>query len=86
MGLHGRSARACFRIADGRRNSILSYLAPVGVGEAHPHRKGDILSFTRPAMKIYPDNERLLRSRSTYGTAIKLYDYKYLGERSNIIR
>ncbi|MCD9816649.1 hypothetical protein [Bradyrhizobium japonicum] len=70
----------------GRKNSILSYLAPVGVGTEHPDRKGDILSFASPSMKIFPDKESPYGRESTYGTAIKLYDYKYLGERSNIIR
>lgn len=70
----------------GRKNSILSYLAPVGVGDAHPDRKGDILSFAAPTMKIYPDKDSPYGREATYGTAIKLYDYKYLGERSNIIR
>lgn len=70
----------------GRKNSILSYLAPVGVGDAHPDRKGDVLSFSAPTMKIYPDKESPYGREATYGTAIKLYDYKYLGERSNIIR
>ena len=37
-------------------------------------------------MKIYPDKERPYGREAIYGTAIKLYDYKYLGERSNIIR
>src|SRR3984893_5010073 len=70
----------------GRKNSILSYLAPIGVGDAHPDRKGDVLSFSAPTMKIYPDKESPYGREATYGTAIKLYDYKYLGERSNIIR
>jgi hypothetical protein len=70
----------------GRKNSILSYLAPVGVGTEHPDRKGDVLSFSAPTMKIYPDKESPYGREATYGTAIKLYDYKYLGERSNIIR
>lgn len=70
----------------GRKNSILSYLAPVGVGTEHPDRRGDILSFTAPTMKIYPDRESPYGREATYGTVIKLYDYKYLGERSNIIR
>jgi hypothetical protein len=70
----------------GRKNSILSYLAPVGVGEEHPDRKGDILSFDAPSMKLYPDKESPYGREATYGTSIKLYDYNYLGERSNIIR
>ena len=70
----------------GRKNSILSYLAPVGVGDAHPDRKGDVLSFSAPTMKIYPDKDSPYGREATYDTCIKLFDYKYLGERSNIIR
>jgi hypothetical protein len=70
----------------GRKNSILSYLAPLGVGDEHPDRKGEILSFSASTMKIYPDKDSPYGRETTYGTAIKLYDYKYLGERSNIIR
>ena len=70
----------------GRKNSILSYLAPVGVGNEHPDRKGDVLSFEAPTLKIYPDKESPYGREAAYGTAVKLYDYKYLGERSNIIR
>jgi hypothetical protein len=70
----------------GRKNSILSYLAPVGVGDEHPDRKGEILSFSAPSIKIFPDKDSPYGREATYGTCIKLYDYKYLGERSNIIR
>lgn len=70
----------------GRRNSIYTYLAPVGVGDAHPARKGEVLSFTAPTLKIYPDKDVPYGREARYGSVIKLYDYKYLGERSNIIR
>jgi hypothetical protein len=69
-----------------RKNSILSYLAPVGVGDAHPDRRGDILSFAAATMKIYPDKDIPYGREAGHGTCVKLYDYKYLGERSNIIR
>ena len=45
-----------------------------------------MLSFSAPTLKIYPDKDSPYGREATYGTAIKLYDYKYLGERSNIIR
>jgi hypothetical protein len=70
----------------GRKNSILSYLAPVGVGEDHPDRRGDILAFAAPTMKLHPDKESPYGRETSYGTAIKLYDFQYIGERSNIIR
>jgi hypothetical protein len=74
------------RPAGGRRNSIYTYLAPVDVGTAHPERKGDLLSFSAPSLKIYPDREGPYGRDAVYGSVIKLFDYKYLGERSNIIR
>jgi hypothetical protein len=70
----------------GRRNSIYTYLAPIGVGDAHAERHGEILSFSAPSLKIFPDKESPYGREATWGTAIKLFDYKYLGERSNIIR
>ncbi len=74
------------RPAAGRRNSIYTYLAPIGVGDAHPARKGDVLSFSASALKIYPDKDTPYGREAQYGSVIKLFDYKYLGERSNIIR
>ncbi len=74
------------RPAGGRRNSIYTYLAPVGVGYAHADRNGEVLSFSAASLKIYPDKDSPYGRDATYGTAIKLFDYKYLGERSNIIR
>lgn len=37
-------------------------------------------------MKLYPDKDSPYSRETEFGTAMKLYDYKYLGERSNIIR
>jgi hypothetical protein len=74
------------RPAGGRRNSIYTYLAPVGVGSAHAERKGEILSFSAPSLNIYPDKDSPYGREATFGSVIKLFDYKYLGERSNIIR
>ncbi len=70
---------------DGRRNSIYTFLAPVGVGKAHEARHGEILSFSAASMPIFPDDDGAYSRESPYGTAIKLYDYQYIGERSNII-
>jgi len=70
----------------GRRNSIYTYLAPAGVGDAHAERHGEILSFSAPSVKIFPDKESPYGRDATFGTAVKLFDYRYLGERSNIIR
>jgi hypothetical protein len=74
------------RPAGGRRNSIYTYLAPAGVGYAHTERKGEVLSFSAPSLKIYPDKDSPYGREAIYGSAIKLFDYQYLGERSNIIR
>jgi hypothetical protein len=70
---------------DGRKNSIFTYLAPVGVGTAHEPRNGDVLSFSAAAMPIFPSDDEPFGRETTYGTAIKLYEYQYIGERSNII-
>jgi hypothetical protein len=37
-------------------------------------------------MNLYPDRDSPYGRETANGTAIKLYEYKYLGERSNIIR
>jgi len=74
------------RPAGGRRNSIYTYLAPAGVGYVHTERKGEVLSFSAPSLKIYPDKDSPYGREAIYGSAIKLFDYQYLGERSNIIR
>jgi hypothetical protein len=70
---------------DGRRNSIFTFLAPVGVGNEHEPRHGDVLSFTAAAMPIFPDDNVSYGREASFGTAIKLYEYQYIGERSNII-
>jgi hypothetical protein len=70
---------------DGRRNSIFTFLAPVGVGKEHEPRHGDVLSFTAATMPIFPDDNAAYGRESPFGTAIKLYEYQYIGERSNII-
>jgi hypothetical protein len=70
---------------DGRRNSIFTFLAPVGVGKEHEPRHGDVLSFAAATMPIFPDDNAAYERQSSFGTAIKLYEYQYVGERSNII-
>ncbi len=70
---------------DGRKNSIFTYLAPVGVGRAHEPRNGDVLAFSAVTMPLFPNDDEPFGRETTYGTAIKLYEYQYIGERSNII-
>ncbi|MCC7050107.1 MAG: hypothetical protein IT562_25615 [Alphaproteobacteria bacterium] len=74
------------RPAGGRRNSVYTYLAPVGVGDAHAERRGEVLSFSAASLAIYPDKDGPYSREAAHGAIIKLFDYKYLGERSNIIR
>ena len=63
----------------------LRSLRPVGVGKEHEPRHGDVLSFTAATMPIFPDDNVAYGRETSFGTAIKLYEYQYIGERSNII-
>ncbi len=69
-----------------RKNSAYTYLAPNGVGVDHESRHGGVLSFTAKAFAIYPDDNDPYGREATYGTAIKMYEYNFLGDRSNILR
>lgn len=71
---------------DGRRNSTYTFLAPIGVGDMKTPRHGDVLSFAADSLDIFPDRDQPFGRSASYGTAIKLYEYQYVGERSNIIR
>ncbi|MEL7112066.1 MAG: hypothetical protein AAGK93_03865, partial [Pseudomonadota bacterium] len=68
------------------QSSMYTYLAPVGVGEGAEDRAGGVLSFPAKSFGIYPDDEGPYGRKAEYGTAVKLYDYQYLGDRSNILR
>ncbi len=65
------------------KNSVYTYLAPVGAGE---DRRGSVLSFAAGSFGIYPDDESPYGRKAPYGTAIKMFDYSFLGNRSNILR
>jgi hypothetical protein len=69
-----------------RKNSAYTYLAPVGVGTDLEPRHGGVLSFAADSFAIYPDDDDPYGREATHGTAIKMYEYKFLGERSNILR
>ena len=71
---------------EGRRNSIYTYLAPLGVGQEARCREGSVLSFTADSFGIFPDDDGPYNRHTTYGTAIKMFDYRFLGDRSNILR
>jgi hypothetical protein len=70
---------------DGRKISIFTFLAPIGVGKQHEARHGDVLSFSAATMPLFPNDDVPYGRETTFGTAIKLYEYQYIGERSNII-
>ena len=74
------------RPRDGRRNSVYTYLAPVGVGAGYEKHRGGVLSFVAEDFGIFPGNDGPYDQPARYGTAIKLYEYKYRGEKSNILR
>ena len=70
----------------GRKNSIYTYLAPVGVGSQSKEREGSVLSFVADTFGIFPNDDGPYERQANYGTAIKMYDYNFMGERSNILR
>lgn len=65
------------------RNSIYTFLAPVDVSQG---RDGKILTFAADSFGIFPDQDSAYGRHATHGTAIKLYEYNFIGERSNILR
>ncbi|MDO8839055.1 MAG: hypothetical protein Q7V31_08995 [Parvibaculum sp.] len=68
------------------KNSVYTYLAPLGVGSDCEDRHGNVLSFPSETFPIYPDDDGPYGREAPYGTAIKMYEYNFLGERSNILR
>src|SRR5258708_6036958 len=70
---------------DGRKISIFTFLAPVGVGKQHEARHGEVLSFSAATMPLFPTHAVPFGRETELGTAIKLYQHQYIGERSNII-
>lgn len=70
----------------GRRNSIYTYLAPEGVNKGHNEREGQVLSFAADEFDIFPGKEGPYDRKAPFGTSVKLYEYQYIGEKSNILR
>lgn len=69
------------------QSSIYTYLAPVGVRTNRRDRHGEVLSFGRSSsFPIYPNDEAPFGREATFGTAIKMFDYRFVGDRSNILR
>lgn len=62
---------------DGRKNSVYTYLAPLG-SENNPHM-GDVLSFPSDTMEIFPEGQNPCGRGSEWGTFIKLYEYSTSG-------
>ena len=71
---------------DGRKNSVYTFLAPIGIGKLYEPRHGEVLHFSSATMPLFPNDDSPYGRETEYGTAIKLYEYQYIGERSNIIR
>jgi hypothetical protein len=62
---------------DGRRSSLYSYLAPLGV-DGTPHN-GSVLRFNSETMPIFPDGKNPYGKESGWGTLIKLFEYTATG-------
>lgn len=66
----------------GVRNSVYTYLAPVGALEAP--RKGELLAFNSSTLPIFPEGNSAYERDAEWGTLLKLYEYA-LPNKSNII-
>ena len=73
--------------APGSRSSVFSYLAPVDVQGG---RDGGVLSFEADRWPIFPLVQNETREAygrgSEHGTLVKLYEYRFPGTKSNILR
>ncbi|MEG9884228.1 MAG: hypothetical protein V6Z86_06360 [Hyphomicrobiales bacterium] len=67
------------------RSPFLSYLAPLDALEPGQGRKGRILRFEAAEMDLFPQGHTAYRHTATYGTLVKLYEYK-LKHDSHILR
>ena len=87
-----RDREWCFTIvrrerpSGGRRNSIYTYLAPIGTDSEDNFRKGGVLSFQSESFPIFPNDDGPYEREANHGTAVKMFDYKFMGEKSNILR
>jgi len=69
----------------GRRSSVYTYLAPVGMKD-HPS-EGGVLCFSADTMPIFPDGRNAYDRESEWGTLIKLYEYSVTGfSKTHILR
>ena len=87
-----RDREWCFTIvrrerpSGGRRNSIYTYLAPIGADTDDNLRKGRVLSFEAESFPIFPNDDGPYVREVTHGTAVKMFEYQFVGEKSNILR
>ena len=65
----------------GERNSVYRYLAPVS---SNSKRQGDILRFKADELQAKPDSNNAYTKPLSFGSLVKLYEYKFKGT-SNII-
>ena len=71
------------RRQEGGRNTVFSYLAPVGADKAP--RRGDVLSFSADVLPIFPQGSKAYARESEWGTLIKLYEYR-IKKTSHVLR
>lgn len=74
------------RPSGGRKNSMYTYLAPVDVDSNNNARKGRVLSFAAERFPIFPNDDGPYAREATYGTAVKMFSYRFRGDKSNILR
>ncbi len=71
---------------DGRRSSVYTYLAPLGVLESRAlPGHGGVLRFSSDTMPIFPKETNPYGQDAEWGTLVKLYEYDAVGFRSNIV-
>lgn len=70
----------------GGKNSVYTYLAPVG---ARSDCRGSVLSFQADTWPIFPEADSKIRDayhrQAPYGSLVKLYEYEWQGSKSNIV-
>lgn len=65
----------------GERNSVYRYLAPI---DADANRRGGVLRFAADNLLVKPDGNKAYKKPLTFGSLVKLYEYKFSGT-SNIL-
>jgi hypothetical protein len=65
------------------KNSVFSYLAPVGADSASG--RGQVLSFDAASMPLMPENNKPYARPVEWGSALKLFEYDMKGFRSHVL-